>query len=98
MASRTISDTASELIPRNRLRKSFVIQNEDTIIEMYIKQERAATPTVSSTSHDHRLTPGASISLTEFSDGKESVQDRWTIIAASGTPRLSLFETEDVVR
>ena len=98
MPSRTITDTASELIPRNRLRKSFVVQNEDTTINVFIKQERAATLTVSTTDHDHRLGPGGSIALNDMSDGKEAIQDRWSVIAASGTPRISQFETEDVVR
>lgn len=65
---------------------------------MFIKRELAATPTVSATDHDHRIAAGASIALSDFTDGKESVQDRWTIIAASGTPRVSFFETEDVLR
>src|SRR3990167_3109247 len=98
MPSRTITDTASELIPRNRLRKSFVVQNEDSAINVFIKQERAATLTVSTTDHDHRLGPGGSIALNDMSDGKEAIQDRWSVIAASGTPRISQFETEDVVR
>ena len=98
MASRTLSTAAETIFLRNRLRRSFAIQNEDTAIDIFIKQERTATPSVSSTDHDHRISPGASLSVTDFSDGKESVQDRWTIVAASGTPRVSFFETEDVVR
>lgn len=98
MASRTISDTASELILRNRLRKSFVVQNEDSAISVFIKQERTVTPTVSTTDHDHRLGPGGSIALNFGTDGIEAIQDRWTCIAASGTPRISLFETEEIVR
>ena len=98
MASRLLSTTAETLFLRNRLRKSFVIQNEDSAIDIYIKQERADTPTVSSTDHDHRLSPGASLSITQLTDGLESIQDRWTIIAASGTPRISVLETEDIVR
>ncbi len=98
MASRTISTAAEEILPRNRLRKSWVIQNEDAAISMFIKQERAATPTVSSTDHDHLLRAGAAVAVSSRTDGEEAIQDRWTIIAASGTPRLSFFETESVVR
>ena len=98
MPSRLISDTAEELIGRNRMRKSFIFQNEDSTIDMFIKKEREAVPTVSATDHDHRLAGGSNISLNWDTDGKEAIQDRWTVIAASGTPRISLFETEDVVR
>lgn len=98
MASRTITDTASELIPRNALRESFVVQNEDSLINIFIKKERTETPTVSSTDHDHRLGPLNSLSVNTQDDGHETVQDRWTVIAASGTPRISLFETERIQR
>lgn len=98
MSSRTISGTASELIVRNRLRRSFVVQNEDAAINCFIKREREATPTVSTTDHDHRIGPGAAIALNYGTDGLEAIQDRWTIIAASGTPRISIFETEEIVR
>jgi len=98
MASRTISVTAEELLLRNRLRKSFIIQNEDDTIAVFIKQERVATPTVSATDHDHRIGAGGFLAVNTDTDGTEAIQDRWTIIAASGTPRISFFETEDVVR
>lgn len=98
MASFAISGTASELVLRNRLRKSMVIQNEDSTLNVFIKRERTVTPTVSATDHDHRLGPGGSIALNWGTDGVEAIQDRWTCIAESGTPRLSVFETEDIVR
>jgi hypothetical protein len=98
MPSVTIANTASEILPRNRLRKSWIIQNEDSSINVYIKKERAETPTVSSTDHDHRIAPGGSISANQLVDGIELVQDRITIIAASGTPRVSYIETEDIAR
>jgi len=75
-----------------------VVQNEDATIPAYIKRERAETPLVSSTDHDHRLAPGGAIALNFGTDGIEAIQDRWTIIADSGTPRISYFETEEVVR
>lgn len=98
MASRTISTAAEEILMRNLHRKSFVIQNEDASISVFLKQERVVTPTVSATDHDHRIGPGAAIAINSDVDGKESIQDRWTIIAASGTPRVSFFETEDISR
>jgi len=98
MPSRTITTTAEELIPRNRLRKSLAFSNEDPTINCFIKQERVATPTVSTTDHDHRIAAGSSISLNFSNDGIEAIQDRWTIVAASGTPRISFFETEEVIR
>ena len=98
MPSRTVSTNAEEVVLRNRLRKSWIIQNEDSAINVFIKRERTITPTVSTTDHDHRVGPGGSIALNFSTDGQEAIQDRWTIVAASGTPRISLFETEDIVR
>jgi len=98
MASRTISTGAEEVLPRNTSRKSWIISNEDASIDVFIKREQNASLTVSATDHDHRIAAGASIALSHFVDGKESVIDRWTIVAASGTPRVSFFETEDVMR
>lgn len=98
MATKTLSTTAEEVLPRSRLRRSWVIQNEDSAIACFIKRERDGATTVTSTDHDHRLGPGASLALNSDTDGKEAIQDRWTGIAASGTPRVSFFETEDVVR
>lgn len=98
MASRTITNAAEELIPQNLLRKSFVVQNEDTTINCFIKRERGTALTVSTTDHDHRLGPGGAIAVNNLTDGEEAIKDRWTVIAASGTPRISLFETEDVKR
>lgn len=95
MPIKTLSTSAAELIPRNRLRKSWIVQNEDASINVYIKLERVATPTVSSTVHDHRIGPGGNLSLNFNTDGKEAIQDRWTAIAASGTPIVSFFETEE---
>jgi hypothetical protein len=98
MASRTITDSASEILSRSTIRKSFAIQNEDASIAVYLKREGNNSLTVSATDHDHRLSAGASIALNRDTDGIEATQDRWTIIAASGTPRVSYFETEDFRR
>ncbi len=98
MPSRLISNSASELVTRNRMRKSMVFQNEDAAIDIFIKRESPGSNTVSTTDHDHRLSAGGSLALNFDVDGKEAIQDRWTCIAASGTPRVSLFETEDIIR
>ncbi len=98
MPARTISNTAEEFLLRNKLRKSFIIQNEDASINVFIKKERAGALTVSTTNHDHRIDAGGDIALNFDADGKEAIQDRWTIIAASGTPLISFFETESVER
>lgn len=98
MSTRLLSTTAEEVLPRNTQRKSWIISNEDSAISCFIKRERIETPTVSATDHDHRLAPGGIITMNDGTDGKEAIQDRWTIVAASGTPRVSFFETEDVRR
>ena len=74
------------------------ISNEDAAINVFIKVERPGAATVSSTDHDHRIGPAGSFALNWDTDGKAAIQDRWTIVAASGTPRISFFETEDVKR
>lgn len=98
MPSRTLTTTAEIIFPRNRLRKSFIIQNEDAAIAVFIKREREETPSASSTDHDHRIGAGGNIAINTMTDGKEAIEDRWTIIAASGTPRVSFFETENIER
>lgn len=95
MPSRTITATAAELLPQNKLRKSAAVQNEDTTINVFIKFEKPGLSTVSATDHDHRLGPGDVIGLNSLVDGKEHLQERITIIAASGTPLVSFFETEE---
>lgn len=96
MASRTVSNAASELLPQNANRKSFIIQNEDASIDVYIKLEPPSGLTVSATDHDHRLGAGDAIGLNSNSDGVREIQERITIIAASGSPRVSYFETQDI--
>ena len=98
MATREITNTAEQLIPPNRLRKSFVVQNEDAAKIAYIKQERPDALTVSATDHDHLLGPGAALALNNGTDGLEAIQSRWTIIASAAGTRISLFETEDHLR
>lgn len=98
MSSETVSTAAQQIVLPNRLRKSLVIQNEDTAINVFVKLEQGTALTVSATDHDHLLGPGASIAFALQSDGDEQTKGRWTAIAASGTPRVSTFETEDVRR
>lgn len=98
MPSVTITNSAAELLPQNELRQALIIQNEDSSIVVYIKLEDQPNTTVSSTNHDHRLQPGASISFDEDVDGPVPTRKRITVIAASGTPRLSYYESESVER
>ena len=95
MSSRLISNAVEELIPENKLRKSLTIQNEDASIDCYIKLEEPGGNTCSATDHDHRIGPGGAAALNTLLDGEAAIQSRWTIIAASGTPRISIFETEE---
>lgn len=98
MATKLLSTSAEEVLPRNTERRSWIISNEDSAISCYLKFEDASTPTVSSTVHDHLLPPGGLIALSDLTDGKQQVQGRLTAVAASGTPRIAYFETEDVKR
>ncbi len=98
MPSRTITGTAEELFPENALRKSFIIQNEDGAIDIFLKLVPRDGAQASTTDHDHRLGSGGSLAVNSDTDGKEAIQGRWSIIATSGTPRISFFETEDIRR
>lgn len=98
MASRTISNVASELVPANASRKSLVIQNEDSTDTVYLKRERSEGTTVSATDHDIKLGPGAGVALNSLLDGTQAVQGRYTAIASANTPRMAIFETEDILR
>lgn len=98
MPSLTLSTGATEILPSNASRKSFVIQNEDTTDTVFLKRERAEGTTVSSTVHDIKLGPGSSMALNDLTDGKQAIQGRWTGIASANTPRIAWFETEDQLR
>src|SRR5574343_460580 len=89
------STVAGQLVPQNLLRKSVVFQNVDASITVYVKRERPGFTSVSSTDFDFRLPPGGSIALNSLLDGTEAIQDRYTVIAASGTPSVAVFETEE---
>lgn len=94
MATKLASNQAAELVPQNSQRKSFVFQNEDSTDSIFIKKERPGNTTVSTTDHDYKLFPGASISLNFNTDGDEAIQERWTYIASANTPRIAITETE----
>lgn len=98
MSSKVLTTAASEILPRNTYRKSLVIQNEDTTETVYVKREHGEGLTVSSTDHDAKLTPGASVALNSITDGMEAIQSRYTAIAGANTPRIAYFETEDIKR
>jgi len=99
MPTLATSTSIAEVFPENLLRKSFIIQNEDSAINVFVRQEKPElTDAVSSTVHDHRIGPGGSIAINRDTDGKQSIIGRWTVISASGTPLISFFETEDVER
>ena len=98
MPTGTLSTSAIELLPQNLLRKSFIIQNEDSAINVFMAFEEPGQTTVSTTVHDHRIGPGGNIAVNSDTDGKEQIQQRITIVAASGTPLISFFETEDIKR
>lgn len=93
--TKTVSNVASELFPRNSVRKSFVIQNEDGTDTVYIKRERSENTTVSATDHDFKIGPGATLALNSLLDGASAIKDRYTVIASANTPRIAYFETED---
>ena len=98
MATKLAGIAAAELVPQNSQRKSFVFQNEDLTDSIFIKKERPGNTTVSTTDHDYKLFPGASLALTENTDGEEAIQERWTYVASANTPRIAITETEKFKR
>ena len=98
MASKTLDTNAVEILPGNTSRISLVILNEDTTDSIFLKRERGEALTVSSTDHDFKIGPGASLGLSNLIDGSESIQARYTGIASANTPRIAFFETENIKR
>jgi hypothetical protein len=98
MSTRTTSTVAAEVLPKNSQRKSFAIQNEDVTDSVYIKFERSELTTVSATDHDFKITPGSVLALNTNNDGAQAIQARITGVSSANTPRISFFETEDVIR
>ena len=98
MSSRTITNSGAEILPENKERKSFIVQNEDASIDIFIMREPPGATDISTTNHDHLIAAGGNFIMNHNEDGLEMLSDRWTVIAASGTPRISFFETEDIRR
>lgn len=98
MASKTLTTAAVEILPGNTSRISLVIQNEDSTDSVYVKRERGEALTASSTDHDIKIGPGASLALSNLVDGSEAIQARYTGIASANTPRIAFFETENIKR
>ena len=98
MSTREIGQAAEEFFPQNKLRKSFVVQNENTTATCFVKKESRNALTVSATDHDHRLARETSLAVNLINDGKEETQGRWTIISDAANTRISFFETEDIRR
>lgn len=93
-----IPNSASELVPKNTMRKSLLLLNEDAMNSVYIKRERSEANTVSASDHDHRIGPGASFSLNSTLDGNEWIKGRYTAISSAGNVNVAIFETEDIIR
>lgn len=98
MATRLLTTSAEQILVRSNHRKSFTVSNEDPAIAIFIKRERTEILTVSSSDHDHRVGPGSSFSINAGTDGIQAAQDSWSAVAESGTPRISVVETEDIQR
>lgn len=98
MATRTVGNTAVEIIPANANRRSLAIQNEDTTDSVYIKREGNDGLTVSSTDHDWKILPGGSIAFNSQIDGEQGIVARYTAIASANTPRIAILESEDIRR
>lgn len=90
-----LSTSAVQAVPQGNLRKSILFLNPDGAINIFLKKERGGGLTVSSTDFDVRISPGGSFAMNTNDDGEDAVQERWTAIAASGTPNLVIFETKD---
>ena len=96
MPTISTSTTAQEVFPENKLRKSFIMQNTDGTINMFLR--RGSQGEVTSTDFDHRLGPNGTLALNDLQDGKAQIQIDWRVIAASGTPVIAFFETESIER
>lgn len=98
MPSLATSTSAQLLLNRNRLRKSVIVFNEDATDAVFLKRENGTALSVTATDHDIRIGPGGFWGMSSLQDGKEAIEDSYTVIAAANTPRVSFFESEDVLR
>lgn len=90
------SVTAAKAVPQNRLRKSIVFTNIDTIDSIFLDNKGSALLTTANAGI--RLRPGDSIAFNKLIDGDAEITDAWTTIASANTPTLLWFETEEVQR
>jgi hypothetical protein len=90
-----LSTTGIEVIPQGNLRRSVLFQNNDGSIAVYLKRTRPSEAVATSSDFDVKLPPGGFFNMNTKDDGEEAVQERWTAVAASGTPTLTIFETKD---
>ncbi len=98
MATKTIANSATIIVPANASRKSLALLNEDTTDSVYIKREEGESLSVSSTDHDWKLLPGAAIAFNSQVDGIKAIRARYTAVSSANTPRISFFESEDIDR
>ena len=91
----TLSTTGIEVVPQGNLRKSILFQNTDGAINIHLKKTRPGEAVATTSVFDVRIPPGGAFAMNINDDGAEAVQERWTAVAASGTPVLTIFETKD---
>jgi len=91
----TLSTTGIEVVPQGNLRRSILFTNTDASINIFLKKTRPGEAVATSTDFDVLLAPGGAFSMNTQEDGEEAVHERWTAVAASGTPVIVAFETKD---
>ena len=90
------STAAQVAVPQNKLRKSIVFTNSDTIDNIFLDNRNLGTITTSNAGI--RLRPGDSIAFDTRNDGEAQVTEQFQAIASANTPTLVWFETETVQR
>ena len=96
MPTITTNTTGLLIFPKNKLRRSFSIQNTDGTINVFVGRQPIGT--LSSTVFDIRLTAGQTMTLNATLDGRPQITDTWNVVSASGTPVVAWFETEEFDR
>lgn len=89
MPNFTTSTTAQKIVSADPTRTSLFFENTDTSITIDLAYSVAGL--LSLTIYDKRLLPGTNVSLTLRDDG-ELVKKEWWVIAASGSPVVSVIE------
>lgn len=90
-----LSTTGIEVAPQGNLRRSILFLNPDGAINIYLKKTRPGESVATTSDYDVRLSPSGSFAMNTNDDGEEAVHERWTAVAASGTPNIVIFETKD---